>query len=459
MLGKIKWNNPSVQLLSKKSDPIIAIEKKTRDIMLKALDKGWTGPPFDPFLLAKHLNISVIPNSDIFDARVIEKNKQFQIEYNPNKSQTRIRFSLAHEIAHTLFPDCARMIRNRSIKSVREDDWQLELLCNISAAEILMPFQIIDELKDILITMENLKNFKEKFNVSTESMLLRLIKTTSQPITLLAASKINNEKNSSFRIDYILNSSTSNITLKSNVMTYNKLLSECTANGFTSKGRIKITKDHPYYDVECIGISPYPNNFYPRVLCIIKTDQLCNAPPQIQYLRGDATEPRGDGYKIIAHIANDKSKRWGSGFGRAISHKWPKIKKEFLSFASNNVICLGRTHKTEITNNLAVFTMIAQKGYGESSKSRIRYESLATCLELLAKESLKYSASIHMPRIGTGYAGGDWEIISKLIDNILVKDGIKVTVYDLPTSHQKNNYQLTDFSNNSKQTRVEFSEI
>ena len=69
---------------------------------------------------AKHLNISVIPNSEIYDARVVEKNKQFQIEYNPNKSQTRIRFSLAHEIAHTLFPDCARMIRNRSVKSVRE---------------------------------------------------------------------------------------------------------------------------------------------------------------------------------------------------------------------------------------------------------------------------------------------------------------------------------------------------
>ena len=161
----------------------------------------------------------------------------------------------------------------------------------------------------------------------------------------------------------------------------NKLLSECTANGFTSKGRIKITKDHPYYDVECVGISPYPNNFYPRVLCIIKTDQLYDTPPQIQYVRGDATEPRGDGYKIIAHIANDKSKRWGRGFGHVISHKWPKIKKEFLSFASNNVIRLGRTHKTEVTDNLTVFTMIAQKGYGESSKSRIRYESLATCLE------------------------------------------------------------------------------
>ena len=61
--------------------------------MVRSSNKGWTGPPFDPFLLCIiHLSdISVIPNSEIYDARVVEKNKQFQIEYNPNKSQTRIR--------------------------------------------------------------------------------------------------------------------------------------------------------------------------------------------------------------------------------------------------------------------------------------------------------------------------------------------------------------------------------
>jgi hypothetical protein len=37
-----------------------------------------------------------------------------------------------------------------------------------------------------------------------------------------------------------------------------------------------------------------------------------------------------------------------------------------------------------------------------------------------------------MPRIGTGYAGGNWGYILELIDEILVRNGIEVTVYTLP---------------------------
>jgi hypothetical protein len=37
-----------------------------------------------------------------------------------------------------------------------------------------------------------------------------------------------------------------------------------------------------------------------------------------------------------------------------------------------------------------------------------------------------------MPRIGTGYAGGKWPVISELINEKLIKRGVAVTVYDLP---------------------------
>ncbi len=51
-----------------------------------------------------------------------------------------MRFSIAHEIANTLFPDHIERVRNRRAAVVtRNDDWQLELLCNIAAAEFLMP--------------------------------------------------------------------------------------------------------------------------------------------------------------------------------------------------------------------------------------------------------------------------------------------------------------------------------
>lgn len=51
----------------------------------------------------------------------------------------------------------------------------------------------------------------------------------------------------------------------------------------------------------------------------------------------------------------------------------------------------------------------------------------------LAEDAHNKRASVHMPRIGCGEAGGDWEIVSELIDESLCKKGVTVTVYDLPS--------------------------
>jgi O-acetyl-ADP-ribose deacetylase (regulator of RNase III) len=60
----------------------------------------------------------------------------------------------------------------------------------------------------------------------------------------------------------------------------------------------------------------------------------------------------------------------------------------------------------------------------------IRYEAVEKCLEKLADEALKLNASIHMPRIGCGLAGGKWEEIEPIIEKILLKNNIEVYVYD-----------------------------
>jgi hypothetical protein len=39
---------------------------------------------------------------------------------------------------------------------------------------------------------------------------------------------------------------------------------------------------------------------------------------------------------------------------------------------------------------------------------------------------------VHMPRIGCGLAGGQWEEIEPIIETTLGAKGVAVTVYDLP---------------------------
>src|SRR5437867_11139604 len=134
------WTNPSVRAIATEKTPIEAVTVLARDLVYKAIEDGWEGPPFDPFWLASYCKIPVTPRHDIPDARLIpEVSGGHRIEFNPNQPRARVRFSLAHEIGHTLFPDCDSMIRNRVPWTSRSDAWQLELLCNIAAAEILMP--------------------------------------------------------------------------------------------------------------------------------------------------------------------------------------------------------------------------------------------------------------------------------------------------------------------------------
>jgi hypothetical protein len=134
----MNWKNSSVQTLLKSGindDPIEIIREKARDLVIKAYNEGWMGPPFDPIKLAQLLGYTIMPNEDVIDARTIPgKGNKYTIEYNPYQRESRINFSIAHEIGHTFFPDCSERIRNRE----NEKDTNT-LLTEISKE--LFPFQ------------------------------------------------------------------------------------------------------------------------------------------------------------------------------------------------------------------------------------------------------------------------------------------------------------------------------
>jgi O-acetyl-ADP-ribose deacetylase (regulator of RNase III) len=52
------------------------------------------------------------------------------------------------------------------------------------------------------------------------------------------------------------------------------------------------------------------------------------------------------------------------------------------------------------------------------------------CLTALAGHATRLTASVHMPRIGCGLAGGRWERIEPLIITALCAQDIPVAVYD-----------------------------
>lgn len=153
----------------------------------------------------------------------------------------------------------------------------------------------------------------------------------------------------------------------------------------------------------------------------------------IEYIRGDATTPLGKGPKVIAHVCNNRG-GWGKGFVLALSRRWPEPEKAYRRWhreRATNDFSLGAMQLVQVDRLLWVANMIGQHGTRTGSKGvPVRYEAIDTALASLALRTLELDASVHMPRIGCGLAGGQWQKVEPLIRTRLTNRGIAVTVYD-----------------------------
>lgn len=153
----------------------------------------------------------------------------------------------------------------------------------------------------------------------------------------------------------------------------------------------------------------------------------------ITYVRGDATVPSVKGVKVISHVCND-SGGWGKGFVLAVSRRWPEPEAAYRAWhrdRARNDFALGAVQMVRVEPYVWVANMIGQRSIRRGSKGvPVRYEAIDTALARLANEATEIGASVHMPRIGCGLAGGTWSRVEPLITERLVKRGITVTVYD-----------------------------
>lgn len=152
---------------------------------------------------------------------------------------------------------------------------------------------------------------------------------------------------------------------------------------------------------------------------------------KITYLKGDATVPQAKGNKIIVHVCNNLG-GWGKGFVLAISKRWKEPEKAYRAWHRNrskNDFELGSVQLVQVSDYIHVGNMIAQQGMKTGSNGvPIRYKAVEQCLNQIAIEAEKLNASIHMPRIGCGLAGGKWEMIEPILAETLLH--YDLDVYD-----------------------------
>ena len=156
---------------------------------------------------------------------------------------------------------------------------------------------------------------------------------------------------------------------------------------------------------------------------------------KLRRCRGDATQPTGKGNKVICHVCNDRG-AWGSGFVKALSARWSAPETDYRQWFKNGEaedFRLGSVRLIQVEPDIWVANMIAQ--YGTRPKGNtpaIRYEFLEECLKQVAHQAIQLEATLHMPKIGSGLAGGDWNKIKRIVEVVLTQAGVCGTFYELP---------------------------
>lgn len=169
----------------------------------------------------------------------------------------------------------------------------------------------------------------------------------------------------------------------------------------------------------------------------------------LTYAKGDATRPKGDGTKVIAHCCNDAG-GWGRGFVVALSKRWDLAEDAYRQwarqkqailvdshYAGDRVITtgpfqLGQVQIVRVEKKLHVANIIGQHGtLTVGGVPPIRYDAIREGLNHVRTWAKMNDASIHMPRMGAGLAGGEWSKVEEIVRSTLCDRGIAVTVYDL----------------------------
>lgn len=448
-----KWKNKSVESLIEETgyeDPIYAIKELSRNVIMQASQVGWSGPPFDPLELCKYLDMDISPNEDIVDARTIPLGKSnFRIEYNPYQTVNRVNFSICHEIGHTFFSDCSDRIRNR--EKVLGDPWELEFLCNIAASELLLPYSIFkNEANELPLNINSLIEISGKYKASLEAVFLRFCEVSTRPCAI-AISSFDGEN---LIVDYFKKSNTFDAEIENDFILPISSAYDCLNSGWTANQTDSWTlKKGFHYNFHFIGLAHLKKTNTKRVgIFIVPENDNQKAGNELYEVFGDATQPRGNGNKIIVQVLNSHG-ALGSGFGKSMAKKWPKSKNEVDLWKKNKAkFKLGNNKMTQLNEDTHVFQMIVQKGlFPKKGETLLRYLLLRKGLIELRQRADILDASVHMPRIGAGQAGGNWTLISGIVYEELVQEGVEVTIYNLPGTQIKKRQpnSLTLFDENS----------
>ena len=160
------------------------------EAILREIDEEWSPPPFDPLLVAQALGIRCAPVKEpwLDDAMIFVQEGTPTILFRQQRSKARTHFNIFHEIAHTLFPDYQHNALYQHSRRPRlfEPEGQLEYLCDIAAAEFLMPLDLFcQDLVDKGFGAGCVDALCSRYGASMEAVCLRMVESNLEDCALV----------------------------------------------------------------------------------------------------------------------------------------------------------------------------------------------------------------------------------------------------------------------------------
>jgi O-acetyl-ADP-ribose deacetylase (regulator of RNase III) len=145
----------------------------------------------------------------------------------------------------------------------------------------------------------------------------------------------------------------------------------------------------------------------------------------LKFKDGDASVPNH--FTCIAHVVNNIGV-WGGGFTASLEREYPGTGTDYRKqLRGRNLGDIFFTHH----NAVAICHMVAQNGViSANNPMPLVYTELDICLGKLADSIARLNiTAIQMPMIGSGLAGGDWNVIEPMIAAHFCEIRTPVTIF------------------------------
>lgn len=145
---------------------------------------------------------------------------------------------------------------------------------------------------------------------------------------------------------------------------------------------------------------------------------------ELKYIKGDLIED-AENYDVIAHGCNCFHS-FGAGIAKTIRLKYPEAHVVDKNTRYGDRDKMGTISVCELPN-VTIVNAYTQFKY-TSIKLDVEYDAVRECMKKI-KERFS-GKKIGLPLIGCGLAGGDWDIVSKIIEEELEGEDVTIVLFD-----------------------------